>query len=297
MYVTRIAPSPTGHFHIGTARTALFNYLAAKQSGGKFILRIDDTDKARSDDRFTREIFTSLEWLGLTPDQVYYQSERTALYLKCVECLEESGFVFRDTDNTIKLNMYDKLVDSWEDSIAGTVSITDKDYELGRNITLVRADGSPLYNYCSVVDDLLMGINHVIRGVDHVSNTAKQVMIMEVLKRGCGLPDWRNLKFTHVGLITIGTKKMSKREPEHAEFAALSNYIDKGYSREAVINFLLRMGWGPKPEDKTTVLITMERALEMFLTSGSLKNSPARLDIPKLDSYNKKFKELAVGVA
>ncbi len=185
--VTRIAPSPTGNLHVGTARAALFNYLFAKGSGGKFILRIEDTDAARSRKEYDEDIRSSLQWLGLPYDELYRQSERTEIYKTYLTRLVESGkaYVSREPGK----NDPEKMVDvvrlknpgkevSFVDRIRGMVSFHTK--ELG-DFVIARSLEEPLYHLAVVVDDFEMGVTHVIRGEDHISNTPRQILIQEAL--------------------------------------------------------------------------------------------------------------------
>ena len=299
-YRTRIAPSPTGEFHVGSARTAYFNWLAAKATGGSFLLRVDDTDEARNTPENVQVIFDSMAWLGLDHDLVMYQSKQTATYYKNVQILMAAGFAEVAPTGEVRLTLHKtytkhfKLPTSWTDSIAGEVPITEADLKIIDGMVLCRADGSFLYNFCSVVDDLEKYINYVIRGVDHMSNTSKQEVLRQMLldAHRCANLSYGYepvLKYTHLGLMTLNKKKISKREPSHAPFASISSYIEQDIIPDAMLNYLLRMGWGPKQDDKTTTIITKERALELFLDGGSMKNSPAELDPAKLSAYNRKY--------
>lgn len=280
-YVTRIAPSPTGDMHIGTARTAYHNWLAARASGGKFILRIDDTDTARNNPQSVKVIFETMDWLGLNYDQMFRQSERFERYRKAID---ELKFGVSQVDGALVFNYIDVetcpgLPRTWHDEVAGDVKITDDDLERMQGMVLIRSDGTPTYNWASVVDDMDMGVNYILRGTDHITNTSRQVVLFHLL--GATIP-----KFAHVGLIGIKGKPLSKRDGA----ASMLHYRNVGYDPDAMLNFLVRLGWGPKVDDATTKMLPRERMLELFLTGGNLKNNLANLDMVKLEAYDRKYK-------
>lgn len=277
-YTTRIAPSPTGNFHIGTARTAYFNWLAARSSGGKFILRIDDTDTARSDTTHVDQIIASLNWLGLDFDLKLVQSQRSDIYRQALKQLINAGMATVDRDGVTRLAV-DTTPSRWTDDIAGKINISDDDRKSIIGLPLSRSDGSFLYHFTSVVDDIDTGVNLIIRGVDHLSNTSRQVAIWSAL--GGTLP-----KFCHIGLIRKDYKKLSKRDGA----AGLLQYRDAGYDPDAMLNFLLRLGWGPTKDDKSTQIIWKHDAIKLFLTGGNMRSSDTNMDVQKLDSLNRKFK-------
>ncbi|WP_369925213.1 glutamate--tRNA ligase [Leisingera sp. XS_AS12] len=279
-YTTRIAPSPTGNFHIGTARTAYFNWLAARASGGRFILRIDDTDLARNNGASVDVIHDCLDWLGLIPDAVHRQSDRLDLYHGIAGKLISAGRAVRADNGAILLA--DGAAGHWHDLISGNQAPSGKVQDLARNQVLIKADGMPVYHFASVVDDADMGINLVLRGIDHMTNTYRHTAIYDAL--GHPLPH-----FAHLGLITLGGKKMSKRDAA----ASLLSYRDAGVDRDAMLNFLLRMGWGPSCDDKSMALIDRDRATGLFLQSGRMRASPATFDPQKLASFDRKYKAKA----
>ncbi len=277
-YNTRIAPSPTGDMHIGTARTAYFNWLAARASGGEFILRIDDTDAARSKQEYVAVIKETMNWLALDCDREVFQSSRKLVYnnfiIKILKYIKiEGAAVLLDLRDAVDLPK------SWEDSIAGTIPITQNDLDGMQFMPLMKSDGMPTYNWASVVDDADLGINYIIRGSDHITNTAKQVVLWHLM----GLP---TPKFSHIGLIGLQGKPLSKREGA----ASMLYYREKGYDADAMLNFLARLGWGPKVDDRTTKTLPRERMLEIFLDQGNLRSSLANLDFDKLESYDRKYK-------
>jgi len=231
MVRVRFAPSPTGSLHIGSVRTALFNWLYARAQSGKFILRIEDTDKKRSSDVHLEEIISSLKWLGLDWDgEPYFQSKRSELYLSCADKLIQKGLAYKDGEAVIfkvpaeRVKIYDL--------IHGEIEV---DNALIGELVLIKSDRSPAYNFACVVDDIEMKISHVIRGDDHISNTNKQVALYTAL-------DAKPPKFAHIPLI-LGPDKapLSKR------FGAvsISEYKEKGYLPQAMVNYLSLLGWSP----------------------------------------------------
>jgi glutamyl/glutaminyl-tRNA synthetase len=286
---TRIAPSPTGMMHIGTARTALFSWLAARATGGRFIMRLDDTDLERNQPEAIQPIYDGLAWLGLNYDEQYRQSERGAVYEKAAQALLESGYAEKAENGALLLRPRN-LHRSWRDELVGELPITDRDMEMIDGLVLVRGGdklGQPLYHFTSIVDDYEMGITSIIRGDDHRSNTAKQIAIWWCLNRSGFLEnkDKPLPRFYHVGLIFKDKKKMSKRDGA----ASLLDYRDKGYDPDAIFNFLLRLGWGPRKDDKSTAMINRDQALQLFLDGGSMSARPSNFDGVKLDSFNRKY--------
>ena len=285
-YITRIAPSPTGDMHIGTIRTAYFNYLASKASGGKFILRIDDTDTSRSQDAFVDVIYDTMKWLGLSFDQTFKQSSRFDRYLFVANKLVDWGYAKADGD-AILLKHYlgddhSYCPDTWTDNIAGEITVTDHDRKVAENLVLIKSDKTPSYHFASVVDDIDSGVNYVIRGVDHINNTPKQIAIYKAISmiHIVDIPE-----FAHIGLIHKDGKKLSKRDGAASALALKS----ADYHPDAVLNFILRMGWGPTVDDKTTAIITKDNAVDLFF-KGSMKSAKSNFDQMKLDSFDRKYK-------
>jgi len=303
-YITRIAPSPTGMMHIGTCRTAYINYLAAKSSGGTFILRIDDTDIQRNKKEYTDIIFQSLEWLGLKPDKVEYQSKREHLYIS-----EAKNLLFHnkavELDNGAVALLYPySMPKLFNDDIAGDIAITETNKEqIDRKTILLRGYqqekpellGKPTYQLASIIDDYFMGINYIIRGVDHITNTPKQLAIWMALNEVYGNVQCPKPfpKFAHLGLITQNNKKLSKRDGA----SSLMDYKEKGYTAEVMLDWLIRMGWslniprGPEAKEMNKLFsqfIPKQKAIEWFF-EGKLKNSPCALDIDKLDNRQKEI--------
>ncbi|NBD18535.1 MAG: glutamate--tRNA ligase [Cyanobacteria bacterium] len=318
----RIAPSPTGNLHLGTARTAVFNWLFARHEGGTFIIRIEDTDQARSRPEFTQNIKDGLAWLGLHWDEgPYFQSERLDLYKQAVQTLLDKGYAYRCYTTEEELNelreaqkarnqapRYDnrhrnltpeqekafeaegrkpvirfKIDDpreiTWTDHIRGL--LTWKGSDLGGDMVIARASsredlGQPLYNLAVVVDDIDMNISHVIRGEDHIANTAKQILLYEAL--GGTVP-----QFAHTPLILNERgQKLSKRD----NVTAISDFYKMGFVPEAMANYMTLLGW--TPPDSTTELFTLEEAAKTF-TLDRVSKAAAKFDWSKLDWINSQY--------
>ena len=297
----RFAPSPTGYLHIGAARSALFNWLYARKTGGKFLLRIEDTDLQRSTDESTRSIIEGLEWLGLDYDEeIVFQSANAPKHRATAQRLVEEGKAYRDftpkeqrADNTVKedvaerariqtdqrRNPYRDLPKEESDEraaagepfairlkvpVSGQTRFEDivygpqeRSYSEIEDLVLLRSDSHPLYNLSVVLDDIEMGITHVIRGQDHLTNTHKQVLLYEAL--AAEVP-----KFAHLPLILAPNKgKLSKRK--HGEVVSLTTYRDRGFVPAAFRNFLALLGWSP-PEGKE--LLSKEELVEYFSLEG-----------------------------
>jgi glutamyl-tRNA synthetase len=276
--------------HIGTARTAYFNWLAAKASGGKFLLRIDDTDQKRNDPAYTQVILDTMDWLGLKYDELVYQSHRFPIYNSAANFLISEGWA-KEREGAIVFTLEPRRKEgyifpsTWKDEIKGEIKITADDKDNMEGMVLIKSDGSPSYNFCSVVDDMLLSINYIIRGVDHITNTAKQVILWEALSRQA---DWEFPlpKFAHLGLICVAGKPMSKRDGA----SSMLHYRNAGYDPDAMLNFLARLGWGPTVDDKSAVMLDTNRMLDLFLTGGKMRNASAGFDLSKLESFDRKYK-------
>lgn len=244
----RFAPSPTGPMHIGGARTTLYNYLFAKQNGGQFILRIDDTDLARNQKVFEDDIFAGIKWLGFDWDEQYRQSERIDLYKQYAQKLTDLGLTYEKDGG-----MYFKLPTENEeiivdDIIRGQVSFQSKDFD---DLVIFKKDGMPTYHFASAIDDIDLRITHVIRGEEHLSNTPRHLLLYKAL--GAPTP-----KFAHIPLILNEDRsKMSKRSGD----TALIDFIKTGYLREALVNFLVQLGWADKTGQE---FFTLDELLEKF---------------------------------
>lgn len=273
---TRIAPSPTGKAHIGFVRTAYLNYLAARSTGGKFLLRIDDTDKLRSQDIYTQDLIATLNWLGLDADMLFYQSSRYDRYAKVAQDLIDSGKAIMK-DGAVCLNPTFNIK-SWNDSIAGDITITDDKFDAIKNLVLLRSDGTPTYHFASVIDDIDFDINWIIRGTDHLDNTSKHVYIYDAMN--AVLP-----KFSHVGLIFYQGKKISKRDG----IANMDSY--NNIQPSAILNSVLKMGWSHSDPniDKIYPLIDKDLAIQIF-NQGHLRSQKATLDLDRLKWLDKKYK-------
>ena len=267
----RFAPSPTGYLHVGGARTALFNWLFARREGGKFLLRVEDTDKARSTDEHTQVILDGLTWLGLDWDESpIFQGARIARHQQVADDLLKQGKAYIEED-AIRLRVPPGEL-SWEDAVHGRISFKGEDI---RDFVILRKDRSPLYNFAVVVDDIDMQISHVIRGDDHISNTPKQLAVYRAL--GASPPI-----FGHVPMIHgMNGKKLSKREGA----AAVGDYQNLGILPEAMRNFLALLGWSPGGDRE---IMSMEELRSLFTLEGILKK-PAVFDTTKLEWMNGQY--------
>lgn len=310
--VTRFAPSPTGYLHIGGARTALFNWLFARHHGGKFLLRIEDTDRVRSTEPAIDAIFDGLDWLGLSGDEPpVFQFARAARHREVAEKLLAAGHAYkcfatpeelaelREQQRAAKLPMrYDGR---WrdrdpaeggdrpfvirikadrdgetviEDQVQGSVTVRNAELD---DMILLRSDGTPTYMLAVVVDDQDMGVTHVIRGDDHLNNAFRQLSIVRAMRDV--EEGWREPVYAHIPLIHgADGAKLSKR---HGALGVDAYRDELGMLPEAVVNYLLRLGWGHGDEE----IIDRDRAVELFDLAG-VGRSPARFDLKKLESLN-----------
>ncbi len=294
----RFAPSPTGHLHIGGLRTALYNYLYAKKNNGLFILRIEDTDFERSSKEYCQSILEALLWCGLKWDEIYYQSQRSHIYQSYIDSMLKNGTAYKcyctkerleqlkktqmekgenphydgfcknisqdlDKPYVVRINLPQKDV-SFTDSVHGLLNFSYKEFD---DFILQRSDGTFMYNFTNVVDDIEMKITHVIRGDDHITNTAKQLYIYEVLN--AKVP-----QFAHIPMILgLDKKRLSKR---HGAQSVLE-YKQMGFLPQSLINYLARLGWSCGDEE----IFSMQKLLELFDLDG-LNKSPAVFDQKKL---------------
>ncbi|MCX7828664.1 MAG: glutamate--tRNA ligase [Thermanaerothrix sp.] len=287
----RFAPSPTGALHIGGAHTALFNWLWAKKTGGKFILRIEDTDRERSTKEYEETILDGLRWLGLHWDEgpdvggpfgPYRQSERSHLYERYARELIEKGMAYEE-EGAILYRVPTGVKVEFEDAVYGLISVMSENASVNKDgsvkdIVIIKSDGSPTYNYAVVVDDHCMGINWVIRGEDHVINTPKQILLYRAL-------GWEPPKFAHLPMI-LGKdkKKLSKRHGATSVF----EYHNLGYVPEGVFNFLALLGWSPG-DDKE--IFDRQEAARLFDISKVTKRA-AVFDMDKLNHINQEHLKL-----
>src|SRR5512137_2732890 len=279
----RFAPSPTGYLHIGGARTALFNWLLARKTGGTFILRIEDTDVARSTQESVDAILQGMEWLGLDWDEgPFYQSDNFPLYREYVQKLLDEGKAYRcrctpeeleakrelamkegrkpkydgtcrslnigpDTPSAVRFRAPEDGATCFDDLIKGPISFSNEELD---DLIIQRSDGTPTYNFTVVIDDASMTITHVIRGDDHINNTPRQILLYEAL--GYPVP-----KFAHVPMILGADKsRLSKR---HGATSVIA-YRDQGFLPEALVNYLVRLGWSHGDEE----IFSREELVEKF---------------------------------
>lgn len=272
MITVRFAPSPTGFLHLGSARTALINWLYARHTGGKFLLRIEDTDQVRSEERFLKEILEDLKWLGLDWDaEPAYQSKRFNEYKKEAEKLLSSGKAYKEGEAIIFKVEAGRTIEV-NDMIHGKITFNTDEI---KDQVMIKSDGSPAYNFCCVIDDIDLGITHIIRGDDHISNTPKQILFYEAL--GKELP-----KFAHMPLM-MGTDgaKLSKRHGA----VSVEEYRKEGFLPEALANYLILLGWSPG-EDRE--IISLSEAAELFDISN-MSDVQARFDVHKLKWINGEY--------
>jgi len=274
----RFAPSPTGFFHIGSARTALFNWLYARHTGGCFVLRIEDTDLARNTPEALDVLLKGMRWLGLDWDEgpevggpygPYFQSQRQAIYQEYLERLRQTGRVYEQDGATyFKVSGRPQII---QDVIRGAVErIEEKDF------VIFRSDQTPVFHFVNVVDDIAMNITHIVRGEDHLSNTSKHQELFEAF--GAPMPT-----FAHLPLIlkTTGPGKMSKRD----QGSLLDEYIHRHFLPEAVVNYLCLLGWSPKENRE---ILPVETIIELFELSAISKHH-AHFDAHKLAFMNGEY--------
>jgi glutamyl-tRNA synthetase len=292
----RFAPSPTGYLHIGGARTALFNWLFARHHGGKFVLRIEDTDMKRNTEEATAAIYEGLEWLGLNWDEgphvggefgPYLQSERTELYERYLKKLQDAGHIYEDQGALRFRSPREHVI--VDDIVCGRIDFDLSNPATHPDMTIRRPDGSWIFHFVNVIDDLEMKISHVIRGEDHLSNTPKHIELIRAL--GATPPQYAQIPL----ILNRDGTKMSKRDAG----ARLEYYIQRGYLPAAVRNYLCLLGWSPKDNREK---LDIDEIIRIF----DLKNigrSSATFDPDKLHWLNgeyarelgdEKFYELAV---
>jgi glutamyl-tRNA synthetase len=269
MVTVRFAPSPTGYLHLGSARTALFNWLHARHTGGRFLLRVEDTDRARSEDRYLDEILADLRWLGLDWDgEPIFQSQRFPLYREKAEELVSRGRAYREGDAVLFQVEKGRAIE-YKDLVHGPISVLTDDI---KDQVLIKSDGSPSYNFACVIDDAELGITVILRGDDHISNTPKQILFYEAF--GLTPPS-----FGHMPLI-LGPDgaKLSKRHGG----VSVEEYRREGYLPEALVNHLILLGWYPGEDHE---VLTLDEAARMFEISqmGAVQ---AKFDVQKLRWLN-----------
>lgn len=278
-----MAPSPTGNLHVGTARTALYNFLFAKQNGGKFIMRIEDTDKERSTKEYEDNIIDGFKWLQLEWDEMYKQSERTEIYSSELQKLLDKDLIYISKEipteegqraEVIRFRNPNKKI-TFHDEIRGEVTFDTtelKDFVIARSMT------EPLYHFAVVVDDFLSQITHVIRGEDHISNTPRQILIQEAI--GAPRPIYAHLPL----LLGKDRSKLSKRHGA----TSISEYRNKGYLPETMVNFLTFLGFNPGTEKE---IYTLKELIEVF-DLKRIQKGGAIFDEEKLKWMNKEHMKL-----
>ncbi len=281
---TRIAPSPTGLLHVGTARAALFNELFARNNKGVFVLRIEDTDKERSEEKYEKDILAGLKWLGLKWDEgpdvggeyaPYRQSEKTARYKEAIAELLEKDLAYKVEDgNAIKLKVEAQEV-VFDDLVRGTVKVHSDTW--GGDFVIARDIDDPVFHLAVVVDDNDHNISHVIRGEDHVTNTARHILIQEAL--GFKRPVYAHLPL----LLNKERRKLSKREGD----VNLLSYKKRGFLAEAMLNYLALLGWNPGNDKE---FFTHEELIKEF-NIANVQKGGAIFDEVKLNSINKYYLE------
>jgi glutamyl-tRNA synthetase len=312
--------------HLGTARTALYNYLFARKQRGTFIMRLEDTDEARSEEKYTQDIFDGLRWLGLNWDEgpdmggpfpPYRQTDKVDHYEQMAHKLIKSGHAYHcfctqeelarlkdeqrvegagprydnrcrtvsDSDvekftaegrtPAVRFKVEDGRILQWDDGIKGVISIDSSD--LGGDMVIIKSNGVAIYNFAVVIDDIDMEMTNVIRGEDHIHNTAKQLLIYEAL-------DKQPPQFAHAPLIfDTERRKLSKRR--HGEMVHVSSYRENGYMPEALVNYLAQMSWSPPHGEE---IFSLEEASQSF-DLDKLSKSPAVFDIARLNWFNSKY--------
>ena len=278
----RFAPSPTGYLHIGGARTALFNWLFARHHGGTFVLRVEDTDRARNTDEAAAAIYDGLHWLGLTWDEgphiggnfgPYFQSERNEIYERYLKKLQAAGHIFEDQGALRFRSPREHVVVN--DLVCGEIDFDLSNEQIHPDMTVRRPDGSWIFHFVNVVDDMEMKISHVIRGEDHLSNTPKHIELYRAL--GAEPP-----QFAHIPLIlNRDGSKMSKRD----QGASVDYYIKRGFLPEALRNYLSLLGWSPKDNREK---MTVEEIIPLF-DLNKVVRSHATFDPDKLHWLNGEY--------
>lgn len=286
----RVAPSPTGHVHLGTVRTALHNALAARASGGSFLLRIDDTDASRNDKAHVDLIHTSLDLLGLVPDRSFHQSDRLDHHHAAVHALLDAGWATHD-HGAVRLTPAARPLapDRFFDLASGVCRISPTLLDHADGLVLLRSDGSPTYHLASIVDDIDAKITLILRGMDHLANVPKQILIALALADAHypGARDFCDqVMFAHVGLILKNGKKLSKRDND----SNLFHYLDAGTPPDALAHWALGLGWGHPDADFDKKWPVMDRAaMPGVFAQGGLRSSNCALNQDKLASLARKY--------
>ncbi|OHA58646.1 MAG: hypothetical protein A2571_02660 [Candidatus Vogelbacteria bacterium RIFOXYD1_FULL_44_32] len=276
--VTRFAPSPTGLLHAGNYRTAVFSYLFARQNGGKFILRIEDTDRERSKPEYEANILESLAWLGLDFDEKYRQSENAPVHREYLEKMIASGHAYisketpvkeGDRSEVIRFKNPNKVV-TFSDLIRGEISFDTTEL---KDFVIAKSLDEPVFHLAVVVDDFTEGMTHIIRGEDHISNTPRQILIQEAI--GAPRPIYAHLPL----VLAPDRSKLSKRKGA----LALTEYRDRGYLPQTLLNFMAMLGWNPGTEEE---VFTLDQLIEKF-DLAKVQKSGAIFNDEKLLWYNR----------
>ncbi len=272
MVRVRLAPSPTGSPHIGTAWQALFDFVFAKKNNGKFILRIEDTDRARYVAESEQEIIDTLRWLGFDYDEVYKQSERLPIYRKYSQELLDKGLAYKD-EGAVRFKTTKEGETSWIDLVGEKQIIFPNNTQ--EDFVIIKSDGYPTYNFANVLDDHLMEITHVIRGNEFISSTPKHLMLYFAF-------GWTPPQFAHLPvLVGLNRSKLSKR---HGAASALE-FKKMGYLKEALLNFLALLGWS-HPQEKE--FFSLDEMIDLF-EFRDFNPSSAYFDVTKLDWINGEY--------
>ena len=272
MVITRFAPSPTGNFHMGSLRTAIYNYLYSRKLKGKFLLRIEDTDKDRSKKEYEKEILDIFKLFSLEYDQLSYQSSNKEKHMIYLEKLMDMGLAFKEQDGPyrFKVNRNNEYF-QFKDLILGEVKIPSDNIE---DFSIARSDGSPTFILTNIIDDYLEGITHVIRGNDHTINTIKQQLISNSLN----LPD---ITYAHIPLIhDMQGKKLSKRD----NITNVKDYIKQGYLTKSIFNFIIKLGNNFNDQE----YLDSSSAIDNFELNKTVL-SPAKFDLAKLNYINQNY--------
>ena len=282
--VVRFPPSPTGLFHMGNARTLLFNYLFAKKNNGRIVLRLEDTDKERSREEYSQDIIDNLKWLGIEPDSLVAirQSERGPVYKKYLEKMISEGKAYFSKETVVEEGQRDQVIRFknpnkkivFNDLIRGDIEFDTTEL---KDFIIAKSLEEPVYHLAVVVDDYEMGVSHIIRGDDGISNTPRQILIQEAI--GAPRPVYAHLPL----ILTQDRTKLSKRK--HGEKVSVTFYRNAGYLPEAVVNFLALIGWNPGDERE---IFSKEELIKEF-SLERIQKSAGIFNVERLDWYNKEY--------
>jgi glutamyl-tRNA synthetase len=277
--VTRFAPSPTGHFHVGGIRSALFNFLFARQTNGTYILRSEDTDKERSKKEYEDEFLELFDWLGLKPDMFFRQSDRLELHQKYLQKMIDDGYAYLSKETPMEKGQRDEVIRfknpnkkiTFNDLVLGDITVDTTDL---KDFIIARDMNEPLYHLTAVIDDFEMGITHVIRGQEHAPNTPRQILIQEAI--GAPRPIYAHLPL----ILNKERAKLSKRDES---VPPAIEYKKMGYLPDALLNFMALNGWNPGGEQE---IFTLSELIEKFDIS-KVQKSGGVFNIEKLNWINK----------